>query len=55
MAITGSTTTTVTLTKCSWRQLTSYENLELAYKKARKRKSKKQDVKEFEKDLETIF
>jgi retron-type reverse transcriptase len=35
-----------------WPQLCSYENLKLAFKKARKRKTKKQYVIEFEADLE---
>lgn len=44
--------TKVTLTECSWTQLTSYDNLYSAYKKARKGKSFKPYVVEFEKDLE---
>ncbi|MDP2750440.1 MAG: reverse transcriptase domain-containing protein [Nanoarchaeota archaeon] len=35
-----------------WRELCSYENLELAFKKARKHKTLKRDVAEFEKNLE---
>jgi retron-type reverse transcriptase len=50
------TTTSATmafLTQCQyWNQLTFYDNLLEAEKKARKRKSKKQDVIQFEKDLE---
>ncbi|MDP1694727.1 MAG: reverse transcriptase domain-containing protein [Candidatus Woesearchaeota archaeon] len=35
-----------------WRHLTSYPNLELAFKKARKRKTKKAYIQEFEKNLD---
>lgn len=52
MLTTGSTTTMAILTQCTWQSLISYENLELAEKKARKRKSKRLDIIEFEKDLE---
>lgn len=53
MATTGSTTTTATLTECLWQSLCSYENLDLAFWKARKRKSNRKDVKEFESNLES--
>jgi len=35
-----------------WRHLTSYSNLELAFRKARKRKTKKEYVQAFEKNLD---
>ena len=49
----GSTTTMAILMEWIWQSLCSYENLEIAFKKARKRKSKRRDVIEFEKNLET--
>ncbi len=49
----GSTTTMAILMEWLWQSLCSYENLEIAFKKARKRKSKRRDVIEFEKNLET--
>lgn len=53
MATTGSTTTMATLMEWIWQSLCSYENLELAFKKSRKRKSKLRYVKEFENNLES--
>ncbi|MCX6707170.1 MAG: reverse transcriptase domain-containing protein [Candidatus Woesearchaeota archaeon] len=52
MATTGLTTTMAALMECSWQSLCSYENLNLAFKKARKRKSSRKDVVEFENNLE---
>ncbi|HME87316.1 MAG TPA: reverse transcriptase domain-containing protein, partial [Candidatus Nanoarchaeia archaeon] len=59
MATTGTTTTTAYLMECLRQSATLYqnvcseENLFIAYQKARKGKSSRRDVKEFEKELES--